>query len=43
MLFHADVVYANGGAHSYSFYTDITEIKDVIEVNTVNTFLEAFK
>ena len=41
--FHADVVYANGGAHSYSFYTDITEIKDVIEVNTVNTFLEAFK
>ena len=41
--FNADVALATGAGHSYSFYSDITEIKDVIEVNTVNTFLEAFK
>ena len=41
--FHADVLDVTGDTHSYSFYSDMPEIRSAIVVNTVNTFLESFK
>jgi len=41
--FNAKVLDVTGDTHSYSFYSDMPQIRSAIVVNTVNLFLDAFK
>lgn len=41
--FNAKVLDVTGDTHSYSFYSDMPQIRSAIVVNTVDLFLEAFK
>lgn len=41
--FNAKVLDVTGDTHSYSFYSDMPQIRSAIVVNTVNLFLDSFK